>query len=101
APRYLGLRVALVKDFARIHWQNLVNFGVLPLTFVHEEDYELLEQGDVLVAKNLKENVKLAQPFHLQIKGKDEKINVEHALSKRQIDIMLNGGIINWVKDRV
>src|SRR5699024_2664886 len=61
APRYLGLRVALVKDFARIHWQNLVNFGVLPLTFVHEEDYELLEQGDVLVAKNLKENVKLAR----------------------------------------
>ncbi len=40
APRYLGLKIALVKDFARIHWQNLVNFGVLPLTFVHEKDYE-------------------------------------------------------------
>src|SRR5699024_4265924 len=101
APRYLGLRVAVVKDFARIHWQNLVNFGVLPLTFVHDEDYDLLEQGDVLVAKNLKETVTLAQPFHLQIKRKDETINVEHALSERQIDIMLNGGIINWVKDRV
>jgi len=101
APRYLGLRVALVKDFARIHWQNLVNFGVLPLTFVNEKDYEQLEQGDVLVATNLKENVKKATPFNLEVKGKNKTIKVEHALSKRQIDIMLKGGIINWVKDRV
>ena len=43
APRYLGLRVALVKDFARIHWQNFVNFGILPLTFVNVEDYDLLD----------------------------------------------------------
>ena len=100
APRYLGLRVALVKDFARIHWQNLVNFGVLPLTFVHEEDYGLLEQGDVLEITNLRENVRKAKPFNIAVKGKNEKINVEHALSKRQIDIMLKGGIINWVKDR-
>src|SRR5699024_4243517 len=42
APRYLGLRVALVKDFARIHWQNLVNFGILPLTFVDESDFDVL-----------------------------------------------------------
>src|SRR5699024_2689421 len=54
APRYLGLRVALVKDFARIHWQNLVNFGVLPLTFVNEEDYDLLSAGDVLVLSDLR-----------------------------------------------
>src|SRR5690625_4712970 len=52
APRYLGLRIALVKDFARIHWQNLVNFGVLPLTFVHEEDYDLLHGGDMLQFTN-------------------------------------------------
>src|SRR5699024_11227294 len=48
APRYLGLQVALVKDFARIHWQNLVNFGILPLTFVYENDYDVLEPNDVL-----------------------------------------------------
>src|SRR5699024_5373701 len=78
APRYLGLRVALVKDFARIHWQNLVNFGVLPLTFVHEEDYGLLEQGDVLEITNLRENVRKAKPFNIAVKGKNEKINVEH-----------------------
>ncbi len=49
APRYLGLKVALVKDFARIHWKNLVNFGILPLTFSDVSDYDLLAQGDVFV----------------------------------------------------
>src|SRR5690625_3273580 len=42
APRFLGLRLAIVKDFARIHWQNLVNFGIVPLNFVNEADYDKL-----------------------------------------------------------
>src|SRR5699024_6122729 len=57
APRYLGLQVALVKDFARIHWQNLVNFGVLPLTFVYEADYDALEPNDVLVINDVKKKI--------------------------------------------
>src|SRR5699024_11648988 len=57
APRFLGLRVALVKDFARIHWQNLVNFGILPLTFADEKDYERLEQNDVLIIDDVKEKI--------------------------------------------
>ncbi|WP_099156624.1 aconitate hydratase [Virgibacillus ndiopensis] len=100
APRYLGLRVALVKDFARIHWQNLVNFGVLPLTFVNEEDYDLLEQGDVLVLTDLKNKIKQGNEFTISIKDKDHQITVQHLLSERQVEIMLKGGIINWVKDR-
>ncbi|MFC4559519.1 aconitate hydratase [Virgibacillus kekensis] len=100
APRYLGLRVALVKDFARIHWQNLVNFGVLPLTFVNEEDYDLLEQGDVLSLTDLRNKIRNGNEFSIEVKGKNQQINVSHALSARQIDIMIKGGIINWVKDR-
>ncbi|SES99880.1 aconitase [Oceanobacillus limi] len=100
APRYLGLRVALVKDFARIHWQNLVNFGVLPLTFVNEADYDELEQGDVIEATGLRDKVKQGNEFSVQVKGKNKEIKVRHALSERQVDIMLKGGIINWVKDR-
>lgn len=100
APRYLGLRVALVKDFARIHWQNLVNFGILPLTFVNVEDYDLLETGDVLVLKDLKTKVKSNFPFDIEVKGKNLLIEVVHTLSERQKEIMLKGGIINWVKHR-
>ncbi|WP_138420814.1 aconitate hydratase [Aquibacillus sediminis] len=100
APRYLGLRVALVKDFARIHWQNLVNFGILPVTFVNEEDYEKLEQGDILQFTNLRNNIRNGYEFSVQMKGKGQSIPVRHALSDRQVEIMLKGGLINWVKDR-
>ncbi|MDQ5873835.1 MAG: aconitate hydratase, partial [Actinomycetota bacterium] len=54
APRYLGLRVVIAKNFARIHWQNLVNFGVLPLEFTDDSDYESIEQGDVLAFGGLR-----------------------------------------------
>ncbi|TMN22467.1 aconitate hydratase [Lentibacillus cibarius] len=100
APRYLGLRVALVKDFARIHWQNLVNFGVLPLTFVNEEDYEKLASGDVLVLEDLRKKIQEGNEFSVSVKDKNEQIQVKHSLSERQIEIMLKGGIINWAKDR-
>lgn len=98
APRYLGLKVALVKDFARIHWQNLVNFGILPLTFKDVADYDALEEDDVLIIKNIRSHIKNAEPFFIEVKDKNKKIEVEHTLSKRQIEIMLVGGLINWVK---
>ena len=101
APRFLGLRVALVKDFARVHWQNLVNFGILPITFVNETDYDLLEQGDILVLTNLQHHIRKNEPFRITIKNKGLEIEVEHALSARQQDIMKYGGIINWAKSRV
>ncbi|HLR79610.1 MAG TPA: aconitate hydratase [Bacillota bacterium] len=100
APRYLGLRVAIVKDFARIHWQNLANFGILPLTFVNEADYEQLDQGDVLEFTDVRRSVKEGNRLTANVQGKDEKIALEHALSPRQIEIVLLGGLINWVRNR-
>ena len=100
APRYLGLRVALVKDFARIHWQNLVNFGILPVTFIHEEDYDKLEQGDVLVFTDLRNKIQQGNEFSISVKEKDLEIMVRHTLSGRQIEMMVKGGLINWVKGR-
>ncbi|WP_077324251.1 aconitate hydratase [Virgibacillus siamensis] len=100
APRYLGLRVALVKDFARIHWQNLVNFGVLPLTFVHETDYDTLKTGDTLILSDVRKKIQEGNEFEAEIKDKNQKVPVRHNLSERQIEIMLAGGIINWVKNR-
>ena len=101
APRYLGLRVALVKDFARIHWQNLVNFGILPLTFVNETDYDTLKEKDVLVLDNIRTKIEAGNTFDIKVKGKDQKIKVAHALSPRQVDIIKAGGLINWVKHSV
>ena len=98
APRYLGLQVALVKDFARIHWQNLVNFGILPLTFVYENDYDVLEPNDVLVINDVKKKITSGNEFNITVKGKEKEIPVRHRLSKRQIEVMIAGGLINWVK---
>ncbi|GAA0497979.1 aconitate hydratase [Salinibacillus aidingensis] len=100
APRYLGLRVAVVKDFARIHWQNLVNFGVLPLTFKHDEDFDKLQQGDVLQFKDLRDKVQQGNDIKATVKDKNIEMELTHALSSRQVDMMLKGGLINWVKDR-
>ena len=98
APRYLGLKVALVKDFARIHWQNLVNFGILPLTFSDVSDYDLLVQGDVLFLKDIRNQIERSNKIEIEVKGKNQMLFAEHALSRRQIDIILAGGLINWVK---
>ncbi|MGC8231002.1 aconitate hydratase [Pseudobacillus badius] len=100
APRYLGLRVALVKDFARIHWQNLVNFGILPLTFVQTEDYDRLNQGDILQLSNLRNSIQQGDEFTIHVKGSSQPIQVKHSLSKRQVEVMLKGGMINWVKEK-
>lgn len=100
APRFLGLRVVIVKDYARIHWQNLVNFGVLPLVFTDEEDLHKLSQGDILEFNDLHEKVKAGTNFSATIKGKDGKIGVRHSLSSRQIDMVLHGGLINWIRQK-
>ena len=99
APRFLGLQVALVKDFARIHWQNLVNFGILPLTFVEESDYDALSAGDVLIVEDIRNKIQTSNTFTIKVKGKNQTIDVQHTLSYRQVEIMLNGGVINWVKE--
>lgn len=100
APRYLGLKVVIVKDFARIHWQNLINFGILPITFVNEKDYDKLEQGDVLQIKNIRQTIQEGNELTVTIKDKRHMFQVRHTLSERQVDIMLKGGLINLVKDK-
>jgi len=100
APRYLGLRVALVKDFARIHWQNLVNFGILPITFINVEDYDKLQEGDILEFTNLRRKIKEGNEFEISVQGKNVSIKVQHALTDRQVDVVLKGGMINWVRDQ-
>lgn len=98
APRYLGLRLVIAKSFARIHWSNLVNFGILPLTFVNPDDYDRIEMNDVVVIKNVLESIKEGNELKATIEGKNISIALRHKLSERQIQILVDGGLINWVK---
>ena len=95
APRFLGVRAVVTKSFARIHWQNLVNFGILPLTFASPADWEKIARGDILKIVNLR-NLDAAQPrLTLFNTSKNQSYEVEHRLSQRQIEILLAGGLIN------
>ncbi|QDT28812.1 2,3-dimethylmalate dehydratase large subunit [Gimesia panareensis] len=97
APRYLGLRVAIAKSFARIHWQNLVNFGVLPLTFENPEDYEELDQDVLLHIESLRHQVAELPTVEVQF-NTHKTITARHGLSERQREILLAGGLINWAR---
>jgi aconitate hydratase len=101
APYYLGLRMVIAKSFARIHWQNLINFGVLPLTLINSADYERLAQGDILELHDLRESVSGGIPIEVLNATQKYSFRVEHALSKRQVEMLLRGGLISWLKGRL
>ena len=97
APRSLGLRIVLARSFARIHRQNLINYGVLPLVFAAPNDYTRLEKDDMLVARNLRRALLNGEEVTLEWKG---AVVTRHGFTPTQIEVILAGGIINWLRDR-
>jgi aconitate hydratase len=100
APCFLGLRVVIAKSFARIHWQNLVNFGVLPLEFELSTDASKIDQGDTIRVENVHQRLAAEESLVITNMSTSASITVKHSLSIRQIDILLAGGLINWVRRR-
>ncbi|MBW4651409.1 MAG: aconitate hydratase [Kastovskya adunca ATA6-11-RM4] len=98
APRYLGQVAAIAKSYARIGWQNLVNFGIMPLEFVNPHDYDEIEERDEIEIQGLREALKDRRPLTVSNKTKDKVYPMTHSLSPRQIDIILAGGVINKYK---
>jgi aconitate hydratase len=98
APRYLGLRMVAARSFARIHWQNLINYGVLPVRFAEADGS--LKQGDTIVVEDL----------HAQLRDKSGRLTatvngkrdlaLAHDLSDHRIGILLAGGLINWKREQ-
>jgi len=95
-PMYLGLKAVIVKSYARIHVANLVNFGIVPLTFVDPKDYKKIDQGDML-------EIKLTNFSKLTLvnKTKNVKIPLTHSMSEEDIDILKAGGKLNFTKAQV
>lgn len=97
APLYLGVRAVLVKSFARIHKQNLINNGIIPLTFVDPVDYDDIQIGDQLDFSNLVEQIKAGQVEIKNLRsGKSILANIE--LGARQLDLLLAGGVLNSIR---
>ena len=100
APLYLGVKAVLVKSFARIHRANLINAGILPLTFVNEADYDKIAQGDTLVLAGIRKAVENGQAEIIVIdKTNGAEIPVLCELTGRTKDIMLAGGLLDYTRE--
>jgi aconitate hydratase len=94
-PMFLGVKAIIAKSFERIHTANLVNFGILPLTFVEEETYEILEQGDRLEIANIRKLIEEGGEIIVKNCSKGTSFRVDCHLSERQKKMLLAGGALN------
>lgn len=100
APLYLGIKAVLVKSFARIHRANLINAGILPLTFVNESDYDSISQGDELALDNVRADIEAGKSqLTLVNKTTGKEIPVLCELSGRTKDIILAGGLLDYTRE--
>ncbi len=100
APRFLGVRVVIAKSFARIHHTNLVNFGIIPLEFTDKNDYQKFSLGDELRIDNVIEALKEGRDIIIRNITTGEEIRLTYNLAPRQREILLAGGLLNWIKSR-
>jgi aconitate hydratase len=100
APRYLGLRLVIANSYARIHWQNLANFGVLAVEFTDPADYDRIGAGDELSVGGVADALGSAAELTVRNQAKNTDFTVRHRLSPRQVAMVLAGGQIPLVRSR-
>ncbi len=98
-PLYLGVKAVITKSFARIHQANLVNAGILPVTFDDPADYDKISQGDVLRLPDVREKLIKGEPVTLENVTTGESYPVTCSVSDRQRDILLAGGLLGYTKE--
>jgi len=97
-PMYLGIRCVIAKSFARIHIANLINAGILPLTFADPADYDALEQGSRLSFRNLKAGIADGTVVMVE-EATGKEILLKGEFTQRQQQILLCGGLLNYTKE--
>ncbi len=95
-PMYLGVKAIIAKSVERIHAANLVNFGIISLSFTNMADYDKIAQGDEIEIPDLKIKLQNNEPVILMDKTKNLKIELSNNLSQRQKDILLEGGLLPY-----
>jgi aconitate hydratase len=94
APRYLGVKAIIAKSFARIHGQNLCNFGILPLSFIDEQDYDLIDRDDVLELPGVNAQIQNGDKVTVVNQTKSKTFQVKHSMTKRQVRMILDGSVL-------
>ncbi len=100
APLYLGIKAVIVKSFARIHVANLINAGIVPLTFENEADYDTISLGDNLVLPNIREKLVNGEAIVLENKTTGKTIPLCGGFSKRQVEMLLAGGLLDYTREQ-
>lgn len=100
APRYLGQKAVIAKSYARIGWQNLANFGIIPLEFSNDADFDGIDQGDHIKIENVQEQIKNGSDIIVSNTTKGTTFKTYHTLSGRQLQSLLDGSVINTYKKK-
>ena len=98
APLYLGVKAVITKSFARIHMANLINAGIIPMTFENESDYDRVSQDDELKIENVKSQIETGNTVKVTNLTKGFDFNVNVNFSQRQKDMIFAGGLLNYTK---
>ena len=101
APLYLGVQAVMTKSFARIHRSNLINAGILPLTFKNEADYDKISENDDLKIVNVIEAIKTGSDIIVENVTTGDKIACSCELSERAKDIVLAGGLLSYTREQL
>jgi len=100
APMYLGVKAILAKSFARIHESNLVNFGIVPLRFTSPADYDSIQQGDELEMADVRGAISEGRPVVVRNTTRKAEYKLVPRLSPRQVQMLLAGGLTNYLKQK-
>ena len=100
APLYLGIKAVIVKSFARIHVANLINAGILPLTFADEADYDAISLGDTLSLPQVRERLVRGEEVVLENQTTGKIIPLRTGFSERQIEMLLAGGLLDYTRNQ-
>lgn len=100
APLQLGIKGVIAKSFARIHMANLINSGIIPMTFENEADYDAIDLNDDLTIENAIEQIKSANTLVVRNLTKNNQFKVSVSLSDRQVQMVLAGGLLNFTRNQ-
>lgn len=100
APMYLGVKAVITKSFARIHKANLINFGIIPFTFADPSDYDKISEGDVIEISSLRDNIKASKEIKAVNKTSGVEFTVVHDMADRQLELIIEGGLLNYTRNR-
>jgi len=100
APMYLGIKAILAKSYARIHRSNLINFGILPLIFRDPEELRRVQPGDQLRIGDPRERLEKGESLRIENLTQQRTFEVSHDLDSREIEVMIAGGLLNYIRNR-